>query len=445
MSKLKKTILYIKGMHCPSCDILIKDKFKEVANIKDVKADHRTQEAEVCYVGTLDKDKLNKQINEYGYTIAEKETITKEPLSKRLTDAGTIAILLFIVFFFAQEFKLLPDFNITSSLSLTSAFILGLVASTSTCMATSGALFLSTIGKLQNREASIKKNIVPAISFNLGRILSYGAFGFIFGLLGKTVASSLQLGSFLSMFVALMMILIGLDMLKLFSFSSLFSFSFTKGLFEKLEHKFIQSPKKTSFFLGAITYLLPCGFTQAVTIYALGLASPVQSSIMLMVFALGTVPALIALGFASSFTKHSFYPTFQKVIGVLVFFIGISYTTNALALYGVNVNVFESTKTVAQAEDTNVKIENGYQVVNMNVTSKGYEPNLFTIKQGVPVKWIVNGENVFGCQGYLTAPKANIQGALQVGKNTFEFTPKEKGPLTFSCSMGMFRGQFNVI
>lgn len=443
MSKLKKTTLYIQGMHCPSCDILIKDKFKEVVNIKEVKANHRTQEAEVCYVGTLDKNELNKQINEFGYQITDKVTESKEPLSKRLTDAGTIAILLFIVYFFAQEFKLLPDFNITSNLSLTTAFILGLVASTSTCMATSGALFLSTIGKLQNREATVKENIIPAISFNLGRILSYGAFGFLFGLMGKTVASSLQLGSFLSMFVALMMILIGLDMLKLFSFSSFFTFSFTKGIFEKLEHKFIKSPKKTSFFLGAITYLLPCGFTQAVTIYALGLANPVQSAIMLMVFALGTVPALIALGFASSFTKHSFYPMFQKVIGVLVFFIGISYTTNALALYGINVT--GSTNTVAQAEDPNVKMENGYQIVNMSVTSKGYEPNMFTIKQGVPVRWIVNGENIFGCQGYLTAPKVNVQGALQVGKNTFEFTPKEKGPLVFSCSMGMFRGQFNVI
>ncbi len=445
MTKLKKTTLYIKGMHCPSCDILIKDKFQEVSNIKEVTANHHTQEAEVCYVGTLNKNELNKQINEFGYQITDKVTDTQEPLSKRLTDAGTIAILLFIVYFFAQEFNLIPDFNITSSLSLTSAFILGLVASTSTCMATSGALFLSTIGKLQNKEASIRENVAPAISFNVGRILSYGVFGFIFGLLGKTVASSLQLGSFLSMFVAAMMILIGLDMLKLFSFSSLFTFSFTKGLFEKLEHKFIKSPKKTSFFLGAITYLLPCGFTQAVTIYALGLASPIQSAIMLMVFALGTVPALIALGFASSFTKHSFYPMFQKVIGVIVFFIGISYTTNALALYGINVNVTGTTDKVAQVADANVKEVNGYQIVNMNVTSKGYEPNVFTIKQGVPVKWIVNGENVFGCQGYLTAPKANVQGALQVGKNTFEFTPKEKGPLTFSCSMGMFRGQFNVI
>lgn len=449
MNRLKKTTLYVKGMHCPSCDILIQDKFKEVSNVKKVTANYRTQEAEVCYVGNLDKTKLNQKINEFGYTLTDKNRIVEsvEPLSKRLSDAGVIAILLFIAYFFAQEFKVLPDFNITSSLTLTSVFILGLVASTSTCMATSGALFLSTIGKLNNREASMKQNIIPAISFNVGRVLSYGVFGFAFGFLGKTVASNFQLGSFLSLFVAVMMVLIGLDMLKLFSFSSLFSLSFTKGIFEKLEHRFIKSPKETSFFLGAITYLLPCGFTQAVTIYALGLANPVQSAIVLMVFALGTVPALIALGFASSFTKYSFYPTFQKIIGVLVFAIGISYIGNALTLYGVNTDFFARDRSTTQnaTTDSNVTEEGGFQIVKMNVTSAGYEPNSFTVKEGIPVKWIVNGENVFGCQGSLIAPKAKIQTALKTGENVFEFTPTEKGTLAFSCSMGMFRGQFNVI
>ncbi len=449
MNKLKKATLYVKGMHCPSCDILIQDKFKEVNNVKKVTANYRTQEAEVCYVGNLDKTKLNQKINEFGYTLTDKNRIVEsaEPLSKRLSDAGIIAILLFIAYFFAQEFKVLPDFNITSSLTLTSVFILGLVASTSTCMATSGALFLSTIGKLNNREASMKQNIIPAISFNVGRVLSYGVFGFAFGFLGKTVASNFQLGSFLSLFVAVMMVLIGLDMLKLFSFSSLFSLSFTKGIFEKLEHRFIKSPKETSFFLGAITYLLPCGFTQAVTIYALGLANPVQSASVLMVFALGTVPALIALGFASSFTKHSFYPTFQKIIGVLVFAIGISYIGNALTLYGVNTDFFARDRSTTQnaTTDANVTEEGGFQIVKMNVNAAGYQPDSFIIKQGMPVKWIVTGENVFGCQGTLLAPKADIQKTLEKGENTFEFTPKEKGVLTFSCSMGMFRGQFNVI
>lgn len=444
MSKLKKATICVQGMHCPSCDILVKNKFKEVTTIREVKPNHKKQEVEVIYTGILDKNELNAKIKKYGYQVVDTLS-NNEPFTKRISDAGMIAIILFIGYYIAQELNILPNFTSAPTLSLTTVFILGLVASTSTCMATSGALFLSTIGKLNNNEGSLKQNLVPAISFNVGRVLSYGVFGFLFGLVGKTLASNLQLGSALSLIVAALMVLIGLDMLKIISFASLFGSSLTKGVFEKLQDRLSKSPKQTAFFLGAITYLLPCGFTQSVQLYVLGLADPVQSALIMMVFALGTIPALLAVGFASSFTKSSFYPMFYKVMGVLIFMIGVSYVGNALSLYGVNFNIFSPSASQAQATDPNVTVENGIQIVKMNVNAQGYQPSSFTIKQGIPVKWIVNGENVFGCQGTLVAPKANIVKPLEVGENIFEFTPKEKGPLAFSCSMGMIRGNFNVI
>ena len=45
MAKIKKTILCIKGMHCPSCEILIQDKFKEMTNVTTVNPDFKKQEA----------------------------------------------------------------------------------------------------------------------------------------------------------------------------------------------------------------------------------------------------------------------------------------------------------------------------------------------------------------------------------------------------------------
>lgn len=441
MAHLKKTTLHIRGMHCPSCDILITDKFKEVSNVKEVKANFRKQTAEVNYVGTLDKDKLNSKIRQYGYVIGQGEdSRTKEPLSKRLMDGGAIAIILFIIFFFAQELNLIPSFALSGSLSFVSVFILGLIASTSTCMATSGALFLATIGKNDSEEGKI----IPALSFNVGRVLSYGAFGFVVGALGKALILNSLFGSFLTLFVAVWMVIIGLDIAKIVSLSSILTFPFTKGLFQTLESKFIQNPKKTAFLLGVITYLLPCGFTQTVQVYALGLADPVKSALIMMTFALGTVPALMAVGFASSFTKKSWYPTLMKTMGVVVFLLGVGYFTNFLALYGFDVNVknvFSSNRNL----DPNVSTENGVQIARMNVNSTGYSPNSFTVKKNLPVKWIINGENVFGCQGFLQAPKLAVTRVLQLGENVIEFTPKEEGFINFSCSMGMFRGAFNVV
>jgi len=91
-----------------------------------------------------------------------------------------------------------------------------------------------------------------------------------------------------------------------------------------------------------------------------------------------------------------------------------------------------------------VKILNGKQIINMDVVSSGYIPNYFSVKKGVPVKWIVNGKNVFGCQGYFVVPQLNISKALSEGENIFEFTPKDLGFINFSCGMGMYRGRIEV-
>ena len=446
MSAKKKTV-YIQGMHCPSCDILVKDKFGECANVQQVKADYRTQKVEIVYSGKLDTNTLNEKISSYGYTIADREAIHKEPITKRILDAGSIAIILFIIYFFAKELNLLPE-NLTqfTPTSYWAVFILGLVASTSTCMATSGALFMSTVGTIQKdgqSKASTVQNIIPAISFNLGRVISYGVFGYIVGLLGKSIAGNLHFGSTLTIFVAVFMLLIGLDMAKVLPFSSLSMFSFTKKIFEPLKRRFMENPKRTSFLLGAITYLLPCGFTQTVQFYALGLADPVQSAITMMVFALGTVPALLAIGLATSFTKSKFYPLVAKTMGVIIIMIGLSYVSNTLYLYGFNTNIFASSTNVSV--DKNIIMENGVQLAQMSVNNRGYSPASFTVRKGVPVKWVIDGQNVFGCQGSLVAPKIAVSRTLEKGKNVIEFTPKETGLIAFSCSMGMFQGEFNVV
>lgn len=443
---LKKTTLHIKGMHCPSCDILIKREFEKFDNITEVKANHKTRKAEICYCGTLNKEALNKKIAPYGYSISEEQVEeTAESLSKRLSDAAIIGVFLFIAYFFAQEFKLIPDFNATSGLTLTTVFILGLVASTSTCMATSGALFLATIGKIGRTGESVIQNIVPAISFNMGRVLSYAFFGFLLGIVGKTIAVNLQLGAYLNLFVSVFMVLIGLDMLKLISFASLIPAGLNKTIFQRLENRLIKNPRKTSFFLGAITYFLPCGFTQTVQVYALGLADPVKSSLLMAIFAIGTVPMLMTIGFAGSFTKSSYYPYFSKAMGMVVFVIGLLYFSNFLTLHGINVLALSTPTAQNQATDPNVVVKNGVQEINMTVNARGYSPNTFTIKSGVPVRWRVYGENVYGCQSFLQAPKIGIQQILKQGENIIEFTPKEKGEIAFTCSMGMYQGNFIVI
>jgi len=447
---MKKSTLYIKGMHCPSCVILISDKLKEIKGVSQVKADFRQQKAEVYHsdkFGEKEVRRFAERIKAFGYQVVNRQELEKEsePFSKRLTEAIAIAIIILIVLYFIREFNLIPQYDISAGLTLSAVFIIGLIASTSTCMATTGALFMATIGKL-NRLTDYGLRItdlLPAISFNIGRILSYGFFGFMVGLAGKTVALNFRLISILSALISLAMILIGLDMLKLSPFSSLSLARIGGGLFNKIEKKLLKNPHKTTFFLGAITYFLPCGFTQSVQLYALSLFDPVKSGLIMMVFALATVPALMMIGLMSSLAKNKSWLFVQKTIAVLIVIIGIYYFGNFLSLNGIVLSFLPGERAVVN--DFNVKLENGVQVVRMTVDRSGYTPNFFTIKKGVPVKWLIDGKDVYGCQAFFVVPSLGVQRQLKSGENVIEFTPKEAGTINFSCGMGMFRGRIEVI
>jgi len=436
MAKLKKCTLYIKGMHCPSCEILITDKFKEMSNVTAVKSNFQKQEAEVYFSGHLDQETINKNIKPFGYEIRDRQdkSFNEEPMSKKIIEASLITVGLILIYLIVKEINIIPSINITGNLNWLTVLFLGLVASVSTCMATSGALFLSTIGKKTN-------NLRQAVYFSLGRIISYSIFGFLAGLVGSVIITNFKFGSGLTLLAAIFMILLSLDMLHILSFSSIVPFGVSSNVFRKLEHLLIKDPHKSAFFLGMITYFLPCGFTQATQVYALGLASPWQSALTMAIFALGTAPAIIFIGSLRGLLKSTFYQYFMKTVAVGVLILGVYYASNFLSIYGINIGFSQNINRIG----TNVTIENGKQIINMDVINGGYSPNQFTIKKGIPVRWVISGKNIFGCQGYFVVPTLNISKALNEGENIIEFTPKETGFINFSCGMGMYRGRIEVI
>ena len=81
----------------------------------------------------------------------------------------------------------------------------------------------------------------------------------------------------------------------------------------------------------------------------------------------------------------------------------------------------------------------------MKVTTSGYVPSNLTIKAGVPVKWMIDGSQAYGCTSQLVIPDLNITKSLSAGINEVDFTAPNAGQLAFSCSMGMVRGSFTVL
>ena len=81
----------------------------------------------------------------------------------------------------------------------------------------------------------------------------------------------------------------------------------------------------------------------------------------------------------------------------------------------------------------------------MKQMGNGYEPNRFTIRKGIPVRWEIDGTTPYSCSNTVVIPSLRIGARLTIGPNIVEFTAPKIGRLAFSCAMGMYNGYFDVI
>lgn len=205
------------------------------------------------------------------------------------------------------------------------------------------------------------------------------------------------------------------------------------------------------FLLGGLSFFLPCGFTQSMQIFALTSGSFLVGGLSLFLFALGTVPTLLVLGVTASWTRTKKLVVLQKVAGFLVIIFAVYTFNSGLALSGVKATAVgtdnsgsASAPAAKPADNAGAQESQNQQVVEMHVTYQGFQPAVLTVKKGVPVKWVVKGDQITGCTSRIIMPSFSISQNLQSGDNIIRFTPTQTGEIPFSCGMGMVRGKFIV-
>jgi len=437
-------------MHCPSCERLLEGEFKNVLGVRDVQVDRKTDSAEIFYEEIEpDFEEIKKTAEKFGYVVFENESAKNKQKSKAAWQewlrAGIIILVILFLYRFLQSANIINSININNaSISYSVAFLIGLVASVSSCLAVVGAVVIAFSEKYQSNDKSFYGGAVqPNLFFHVGRLATFFILG---GLLG-TVGGELNItGNFVSIYtilIAAVMAWLGLNILGLVPPLSAIGIRMPKKFSARWEDLKKSEHRAAPFVLGALTFFLPCGFTQSMQLFALASGSFLVGGLSLFLFALGTVPVLLAVGITASWTKNRGFELFQKVAGVLIIIFAIYTFNSGLALKGVKTNVVSS-KSNQEAETQNQPAPQSEQIVMMNVTASGFEPSVFTVQQGVPVKWIINGVNVTGCTSTIIVPSYNISKSLKTGENVVQFTPRSKGIINFSCGMGMVRGKFVV-
>lgn len=452
---MKKLNLRVQGMTCSSCEVLIERGLKKVPGVESVKVSRLKEEAEVECQDAVTLEQLQEAVKEKGYQLAPKDItphVAKNLILKnpdKFVEIGGMFLLMIGGYLLLKQLQFLPEgISVSENMGFGAAFLIGLVAAMSTCLAVAGGLLLAVAGKYNEKYPHLTgwQKFKPHISFNIGRLVSYTFLGGLVGLLGSVLTLSPQITGILTIAASILMIIIGLQLLHIFPILNKIQLKMPKFIAHRVYDASATTPSTTgSFLFGAATFFLPCGFTLALQLYILGTGNVITGALTMLAFALGTLPSLVGIGFFSSFTKGTVYRHFITFTAILVIILGVFNIPNGLALTGATIGV-ESDTPYQLAEDIN--IIGGKQMVSMKVDYLDYVPARFTVVEGVPVEWHIDGTKAVGCAQVISVPSLGITEYLpRDQEKVITFTPPAgTNSIKFSCSMGMAGpGLFTVV
>ena len=339
-----------------------------------------------------------------------------------------------------------------SSGGLLLVLTLGLTAGVSTCMAMVGGLVLgfsashaAALAAAGTTLPSFGARMRPQVAFNLGRILGFGVLGAVLGALGSTMSLPTRIMAVLVLGVAVVMFLLGIRLTGISPRMAAWSPKLPGGLSRLLG---IDSATTASYshvrtaLIGSATFFLPCGFTQAVQIYALSTASPLTAGLIMATFAVGTTPGLLALASVPEVATGARQATVLRVVGVVVLAFALLNLSAGVTLLGFNGS---AAARPSQSASANVTIANGTQIVRMTQTPRGYLPADTVMYAGIPTRWVIDSTSPFDCSAFIRMPALDVSINLVKGVNTIDLPALDAGVVPFTCVMGMYSGNLFVV
>jgi uncharacterized protein len=209
-------------------------------------------------------------------------------------------------------------------MSLWTAFILGLVGSLH-CAGMCGPLALA----LPACASSTPGFVAGRLAYNLGRMMTYGFLGLIFGLVGRSLLvagvqrwASISLGLFL--------------LLGLFSSRKLAFWRPVTVLVERLKFRMAALIRRRSFsslaLLGLLNGLLPCGLVYVACAGATTTGAGLSGVEYMAAFGLGTVPMMLSISLVGRLMPIGLRLQLRKAIPVSVFLLASLLILRGLSL-----------------------------------------------------------------------------------------------------------------
>jgi sulfite exporter TauE/SafE len=312
------------------------------------------------------------------------------------------------------------------------------------CVGMCGPLILGYTAK---SASSGHKSYGTHLLYGIGKTLSYTLIGALFGAFGSIVAFTPYTQGAVGVAAGIFLMLFGLHMLEVFPALSHFQIKAPGFLmrFVGKEYRKHSNP----FVIGLLNGLMIiCGPLQAMYVMAAGTGSWTEGATILFFFGVGTLPLLLGFGFLTSLLSANLTPKLLRASGLIVIILGAIMLNRGLAVTGTGVDFNTMVARMSQqlsptvAETPTCDTE---QTIRMDVLKSSFSPNQFTLRKGVPVKWVINGKEINECNKAIVIPQYKMKIELKEGTQIVEFIPPETGVVPWSCWMGMIPGTFIVI
>ena len=227
----------------------------------------------------------------------------------------------------------------TAMLTVWAALGIGLTTSLGHCIGMCGPL-VSTFSLAQGQTDNRMRSLLPAmLVYHLGRVNSYAVIGLAFGLVGGAagaVGPSNSVRGWLFFVAGLLMVLLGLGLKGWLPTARLIE---NNALAKFTAGRFMALAGTTSFagryMLGVANGFLPCGPVYAVAIAALAAPTPLHGAHTMIMFGLGTMPVMIAVGLGAGRLAPSLQKKFNVVAALLVTIVGLEFLFRAGKMFGV--------------------------------------------------------------------------------------------------------------
>lgn len=439
----------VAGMTCRSCEVRINRFVGRLPGVEAVKASAVKGSVTVECSAPVAASAIEKAINQAGYALGRTPWLASDAAVWATAGVGVLLVAaLGIAAGTTGVADLASRAGDIAQGGLVVALLLGLAAGVSTCMALVGGLLLGLSAAFQAGRPSSggAAAMRPSLVFVGGRIAGYAGFGGVLGAVGASVAMPPQLTAVLMVVVAAVMLLLGARLTglspRLAGWSPTLPMALGRrlGLAGEEGAPSAYSDARTAV-LGAASFFLPCGFTQAIQIFALSTGSPLYGAALLGTFAIGTAPGLLTLAGLPLVVPARAKPTLLRLVGVVVIGFGLLNGSAGFRLSGITLPSFAAAAKV----DANLLGADGVERLTTYQDADGYSPSNVTIYAGYPVEWTVVSKTTNTCAALIYAPSVKVSAQLQQGPNTFRLPPLDPGVLHYSCAMGMYAAQITVL